>query len=77
MIVRLSNAGCVGEVLEVVAQVGGHRWSEPILTHFVQSEHLERTHLTQAVATIHHLQKISQHLSKVKLVNLLLQLFLT
>ena len=33
---------------------------------FLQVEHLNHRHLTQCVATIHHLQKLSQTLSRVR-----------
>ena len=64
MIEQLSSAGCVAEVLETLSdqeQVRMH-----LSTFSGTTLQVETQHITQAVATIHHLQKLAHHVGQVR-----------
>ena len=68
MIEQLSSAGNVAEVLETVAEqekVEFSLFSLKLLCRLMKlNKQVETQQLTQAVATIHHLQKLANHLGQ-------------
>ena len=64
MIEQLSSAGCVAEVLETLSDQEQVRNDLSILSGTISQA--ETQHITQAVATIHHLQKLAHHVGQVR-----------
>ena len=71
MIEQLSSAGSVTEVLETLAEQEEVKYPPPMSYHSKMldfsdlQKQVKTQQLTQAVATIHHLQKLAHHLGQV------------
>ena len=64
MIEQLSSAGCVAEVLETLSDQDQVKNDLSTLAGTISQ--VETQHITQAVATIHHLQKLAHHVGQVR-----------